>query len=170
MAFRSISTLTPDQIAILKTDILSNYATVLDNGKTIAINIAETNFQAIADYYNQDATPVVSLWIPNLNPKDLNKGLVMTEFIALTALKQQGWFAMTTGNEVDATNNLVRTNFGTLFGGNSQTTANLSAMAQKNATRFEALFANATSPASAAKVSTLFSYLVTFQDIDSANR
>lgn len=163
MPFQIKSLLTLENISVLKTDINSKLNTVLSNGKTIGLNLQESNFQAIADYYNGVASPQIDLWRPDLNPKDLNKFLVMTEFQALTVQKQNGWFAMIGGDEVDATSALVRTNFATIFGGGSQTTANLSVVAKKAATNFEALFTTN-------NVSVMYKYIVSINDIESATR
>lgn len=163
MPFQIKSLLTPENVAVLKTDMNSKLNTVIANGKTINQNLQESNFQAIADYYNTNATPRLDLWRPDLNPKDLNKFLVMTEFQALTVQKQNGWFAMIGGDEVDATSALVRTNFATIFGGGSTTTANLTAQAKKVATNFEKLFTTS-------NVSSMYKYTVTSTDIESATR
>lgn len=161
--FQLISSLTPANIAVLKTDIDSKLNTVLANGKTLNMNLQESNFQAVADYYNTAASPQLDLWRPDLNPRDLNKFLVMTEFQALTLQKQNGWFAMIGGDEVDATSALVRANFATIFGAASATAVNLTAAAKKAATVFEKLFTTS-------NVSTMYKYVVSANDIESASR
>lgn len=161
--FQLKSFLSPSDISALKADMDSKLNTVIGNGKTIGQSIEESDFQSIADYYNENVSPQVDLWRPDLNPKDLNKFLVMTEFQALTVQKQNGWFAMIGGNEVDATSSLVRTNFVTIFGAGSATTTNLTAAAKKAATRFEALFTTN-------NVSTMYNYIVSVSDIEAATR
>lgn len=161
--FQLISSLTPANIAVLKTDISTKLNTVLANGKTLNQNLQESNFQEVADYYNTAASPQLDLWRPDLNPRDLNKFLVMTEFQALTLQKQNGWFAMIGGDEVDATSALVRTNFATIFGAGSATAINLTATAKKAATVFEKLFTTS-------NVSTMYKYVVSANDIESASR
>lgn len=161
--FQLITSLSPANIAVLKTDINSKLNTVLPNGKTMNANLQETNFQAIADYYNTNASPQLDLWRPDLNPKDLNKYLVMTEFQALTVQKQNGWFAIIGGNEVDATAAQVRTNFATILGAASVSTTNLTAQAKKIATNFEKLF-------TVSNVSSMYKYIVNADDIDATSR
>jgi len=157
--------LIPSQLAILKTDINSKLSTVLTNGKNIGENIQETNFNTIADYYNTDASPVHSIWMSDIDPKDLVSGLVMSEFITLTAIKQNGWFAMIGGGIVDATLPAVRANFGSIFSGAGQavTLANLTALAQRSATNFEKLFS---SVSGTANNSSLYQYKISFSDIE----
>lgn len=160
--FKIAEGLTTENLTAIKNLINSNLQTVIE-GKTIEIHIAETNFQPIADWFNQDNSPTVNIWIPNLDPKTLNQALVMSEFQALTVQKQNGWFAMIGGNEVNATIAQVRTNFGTIFSG--ATLSNLTAMAQRPATRFENLsvVTNGTG-----KSTDMFGYIVSHQDIQMA--
>lgn len=147
-------------LSALKTDINSKLNTVIANGKTMGILIAESNFVAIAAYYNGNSA--VTIYRKNIDPKELSPCLVMTEFIALTAAKQNGWFALVNSGSIDATNATVRANFTTLFTSGTSLT-NLNNVAQRLATIYESLFV-------LNSVSSEFGITVTDQDIVNALR
>lgn len=155
--------MTVQQIQDIKNHINANLNVICPNGDTINNNLGNSNFQAIADYFNSSSEQ--QIWRPDLDPRELNKYLVMTEFQALTVQKQNGWFAMIGGNGVDATSALVRTNFSTIFGSGSATTANLSAAARRFATLFESLYN--TADGGFFKTSA-YGVVVTYSDIDLA--
>lgn len=157
--------MTTQQILDIKNHMDSNLNVVCPNGDTININLSNSNFQAVADYFNTNSAQ--QIWRPDLDPKELNKHLVMTEFQALSIQKQNGWFAMIGGNSVDATAALVRTNFSTIFGGGSTTTSNLSAAARRFATVFENLY-NVTE--GGFFKTSVYGVLVTYSDIDLATK
>lgn len=163
--FQILDSLSGSDLQTLRSDIDSKMNTIIADGLTMFELLEATAFAKIADYYN--TATITDLWIPNLNPKDLNQALVMTEFQALTVQKQNGWFAMIGGNEVNATIPLVRTNFATIFGGGSTTTANLTAAAKRKATLFELLVG---ANSGGVWTTPLFDYKVTYFDIEKAIR
>lgn len=163
--FQVLNTLSGSNLQALRSDIDSKMNTIIVDGFTMFELLEATAFTKIADYYNTATT--TDLWIPNLNPKDLNQALVMTEFQALTVQKQNGWFAMIGGNEVNATIPLVRTNFVTIFGANSDTTTNLTIAAKRKATLFELLVG---ANSGGVWTTPLFNYKVTYFDIENAIR
>lgn len=163
--FQVLNNLLGSNLQTLRSDIDSKMNIIIVDGLTMFELLESTSFQKIADYYNTATT--TDLWIPNLNPKDLNQALVMTEFQALTVQKQNGWFAMIGGNEVNATVPLVRTNFVTIFGGGSETTANLTAAAKRKATVFELLIG---ANSGGVWTTPLFNYKITYYDIENAIR
>ena len=157
--------MTVQQIQDIKNHMNANLNVICPNGDTINNNLGNSNFQALADYFNSSSAQ--QIWRPDLDPKELNKYLVMTEFQALTVQKQNGWFAIIGGNQVDATAALVRTNFSTIFGGGSTTATNLSAAARRLATVFESLYN--TAEGGFFKTSA-YGVLVTYSDIDLATK
>lgn len=118
------------------------------------------NDTAIANFYAQPSSPQVLLWRPAVTIDELKAAVVWTEFLALTVARQNAWFALTQGVAVDATNTNIRTGFSSVFGASS-TLTNLTAIAQRNATKLEALFATSS-------VSTQFGYTATPSDVAAA--
>lgn len=79
-----------------------------------------------------------TIWRPAIPAAELNTAIVWSAFIALPVATQQGYFAMLQAGSIDATSANVRAGFSSIFSGQSLT--NLTAIAQRVPTRFEALF------------------------------
>jgi hypothetical protein len=112
---------------------------------------------AIAAYYNGAGAGLI--WRPAISIAELNTAIVWSEFILLSQGQRDAYSALISGATIDATNANVRNGFGSIFGGTSIT--NLTAIAQRAPTRFEALFTTAS-------VSSVFGYQVTVADIAQA--
>lgn len=153
--------LTTAQLQALKNDITVTRASTVYQGNTLLSYWQTTQTQKIADFYNQTASPQVDLWRSDIPVGDACNQVVMSDFIALTVAKQNGWFVMTQSATIDATNTLVRTNFQTLFGAGTASLTNLTAAAKKPATYFEALFTTS-------GVTAVYKQLLTAQDVYSA--
>lgn len=153
--------LTENQLQILKTDLFTTIANQVHAGKTFAIHIAESNYKALIEFYNSPTNN--NIWKPDLKVIELSKAIVMSAFIALTAIKQKGYFVLTQGEFIDATNANIRTGFASIFGAGTTTTNNLTALAQRFATNFEFLFTTS-------NVSSLYGYILTEDDIREATQ
>jgi hypothetical protein len=144
--------LTSAQLATLKADIAAD-ATL--NAKP---NNDDGN-QFIADAYNALASPAINVWRADVRSSEVVAAVVMTDFIALTGLKPDGFHLIITPDTVDASSANVRQDFQTIFGA-STTLTNLTAIAQRPASRLEKLFGTG-SPLT----STLYAYLLTRVDV-----
>lgn len=151
--------LTENQLQILKTDLFTTRTDQVLSGKTFAIHIAESNYKVLAEFYNSYTNQ--NIWKPDLKVTELSKAIVMSAFIALTAIKQNGYFVLTQGEFIDATNSNIRAGFASIFGAGTATTNNLTALAQRFATNFEFLFTTA-------NISSLYGYILTEDDIREA--
>jgi hypothetical protein len=157
--------MTTAQLQTLKTDITVTRASVSFQGQTLLQHWNQDHTQIIADFYNQVAAgPAVSLWKPDVPVEDLAKSILMSEFIALTAVKQNGFAVYQFGTYVDATNANVRNGFNSIFGTSTSLT-NLTAIAKKPGTYLEVLFSSVDG---AANTSTLYKYTLTAADVDAA--
>ena len=151
--------MTTAQLTTLKADLLSKSNTV-HNGKTFFIHNSESNYKALADYYNSLVSPTQMIWRPNLPKIELSKQIVMSAFVSLTAVKQNGYIVLTQADTIDATDANIRASFSTIFGAGT-TLNNLTAVAQRAATNFEFLFTTA-------NVSTAYGIIVSEFDIEAA--
>jgi hypothetical protein len=142
--------MTPAQLATFKAAILAdpNLATARANG----------DHGAIANYYN--AAGAGFIWRPSISVSEMNTAVVWSEFAVLSALLQSTYMAMVQGG-LDATSSNMRGGFTTVFGPATASRANLTALAQRTPTRFEALF-------TASNVTTVFGYQVTPVDVAAA--
>jgi len=112
---------------------------------------------AIAAYYQGAGSGTV--WRPVVTTAELNTAIVWTEFIALSVQVQNAYIALIQAGSVDATSANVRAGFSAIFTGTSL--ANLTAIAKRVPTRFEALF-------SVANVCSVFGQTVAAADIAAA--
>ena len=149
--------LTPTQAATLKTNITANLATVF-NGRTIQQWLDIYDLETIAAFYNSPQSPQVDLWRPDIKVSEVSPQIVMSDYVALTAIRQNGYLALTQGDIIDATKANIRAGFGSIFGAASVTTSNLTALAKKPATKFENLY-------TVSNVCSLYNYVVGYQDI-----
>ena len=93
-------------------------------------------------YLNAPSPTPVLIWRPNIPVAELLTGVVWSAFVELTPQVQAAWAALTAGGTVDSTNANIRAGFVTVFGAASATVANLAAIAQRPASRLEAIFAS----------------------------
>lgn len=113
----------------------------------------------IAGYYNASAG-AGSIWRPSISASEMNTAIVWSEFITLSAVVQNGYFALIQGGVIDATNANVRAGFASIFSGKVSLT-NLVALAARVPTRFEALFTTS-------NVCSCFGQTVTVADVAQA--
>ena len=111
------------------------------NADATALAMWPGNPGGIADYLNSvPSTSPTAIWRPDIPVAELLTGVVWSAFVALGAQVQAAWTALTSGGTVDSTNANIRAGFVTIFGSGSQTVTNLAAIAQRDATRLEAIF------------------------------
>lgn len=137
--------------------LLAFKASIQGNG-AIAAALASGDQGAIAAAYNALGTG--SIWLPAIPTSQLLGAIVWSEFVALTVQQQNAYLALAQGGTVDATNANIRSGFSTIFAG-KVTLTNLSALAQRVPTVFEALFTTA-------NVCALFGYIVQPSDVAAA--
>ena len=143
---------------MLTTAQLQTFKTaILGDGNLTAL-LSAGDMTGIANYYNAQGTGFI--WLPSVSVSVLNDAIVWSEFAGLTVALQNTYLAMIIGNYVDATNANIRTGFSTIFNGKT-TLSNLTAIAQRTPTRFEAVF-------SVGNVCPLFGYQVSANDVDMA--
>jgi hypothetical protein len=146
--------LTQAQLTTLKTAILAE-----TDASVVAARQAPADTTTIANFYNQIASPQVLLWKPVVKVDDLKPAVDWVSFGNFTVQKQNTWFAMCQGMTIDATSANIRNGFGAVFTGATLTA--LTAVAQRSATRFEALFTTS-------NVSSVFGQTVRDVDIEEA--
>ena len=116
-----MATLTLSQQQAIKADIAAK-AAFSYGGSTFAALQSLTQLDRIAQYYNDIASPQVDIWRPDLTVDMITNVIVMSDFIALSAGKQNAWFAMSQASYIDATLSQVRSNFASIFGAATATT------------------------------------------------
>ena len=126
--------LTTAQRATFKAAILAE----TDSLFVQARNIGNTVY--MSDFYNAPVTPQVMLWRPRVEVAELLSAVDWAEFVNAGISNQNAWFALTQGGHVDATQARIRAGFASVFGGGSVSVSNLASIAQRPATRLEALF------------------------------
>lgn len=144
--------LTLAQLQTFKTAVLGEAA--------LAAARAAGDHGAIAAYYNASAG-TGSIWKPAVTDVEMNSVIVWADFVALTAIRQNGYIAMTQPKVVDATKATIRAGFTAVFGAGTTSLTNLTALAQRVPTRFEALYTTA-------NVCPLFGYAATVADVAEA--
>jgi hypothetical protein len=154
--------MTPAQLSALKAAAQAD--------PNVLQNFADGNDQTVADYYNAlDASR--SVWRPQIMLRELNTAITWSDFAALTVAKQNAYLAMTQGGYVDGSAANVRSGFTTVFGSPSTSLTALTAIAQRQATRLEALDAFWTTTGGAAPnsgVTTVFGVRLTATDVSQA--
>jgi len=152
---------TTAEATTIRNDITVTHAATVFQGQTLLAWWDNGANQTLADYYNTVASPVVLMWRPNVNRRELINTLVGSEYTAATAAARSLLDAITKDPLIDTTIAQVRANFALAAGATTQ--ANWTVVARQNATNLEALFAGA--PVSGAVVSTRFGNPVTSSDI-----
>lgn len=143
-----MTTMTTAQLLTLKNAINAD--------ANIAASLAAGDHGAIAAYYN--GAGINQLWRPDILPKELVTAVVWSDFVALTAIKQNGFLAMVMCGLLDATNANIRAGFTAIFGGGSTSLTNLTALAKRTSTKFEDLYTTS-------NVCALYGYTVTSTDV-----
>ncbi|MDE2022337.1 MAG: hypothetical protein KGI71_05515 [Patescibacteria group bacterium] len=113
-----------------------------DANANFAALVAAHDWPGLANAYNALSSPAVMVWRPSVPVSELASAIDWTAdangFQALTVSKQNTYFALTQGGTVDATQVNIRNGFGAIFPAAIATA--LAAVAQVQATRFQALF------------------------------
>lgn len=158
--------ITESQKTTLRNDITVTHANTVYQGSTLLQHWNGNNMEALAGYYNSVAAPQVDLWRPNILPSEIVPVLIMTEFIGLTAVKQNGLSLYMQAPFIDATNVNVRNGFTAIFAGSAGVSVtNLTALAKRPATNYENLFTVVTSGVG---ISSAFGQVVSPSEIFSA--
>lgn len=144
--------MTPAQIATLKAAIAA------DPTMSAYPNTSDGAYD-LAQYLNATSNPAVSIWKPDVSPSAMAAAVDWTAYAALTAAKQNAYLALTQG-PVDATSASVRSAFSSIFGAGATLTA-LSALAQRTASRLEAVFTTS-------NVCSVYGQMVGYQDVQQA--
>src|SRR5574337_1792037 len=137
--------LTPAQLASLKTDISSQ--------SSLTTAVAAKDWPTVAAFYNAASSPAVTVWRADVHPSEIVAAITGTDFTALTQIKATLLQVLLTPDAVDATSANVRADFSAIFPSSATLTA-LTAVAQRTATRLEALFTTA-------QVSAAYGYTLT---------
>ena len=139
------------QLATLKAAVTSDAA--------VTSFIAGANWFSIAQNYNTNTTSLI--WRSDISPVQIHAGMVGSECIALSNQQLQLANIVLTAQTIDATNPTVRGQFVAIFSSAASTLSNLTALAQRPATKFESLFV-------AAQVSTVYGYVLSAADVQQA--
>lgn len=118
---------------------LATFKVAINGDANLSAARAAGDQGAIAAYYNAAGTGTI--WRPSISVGELNTAIVWSEFSAMTVGKQNAYLAMVLAS-VDATNANIRAGFASIFAGLTSL-ANLTALAQRVPTRYEALFTTA---------------------------
>jgi len=143
--------------AKLRASITSNAA--------VSSQLAQADWPGIANFYN--VTNAAILWRKDLSIQDFVGGFVWAEVSTFTSDQTQRLTILTQPPFVDATNANIRNGFASVFTASAapSTQAALLALAQRPATRFEALF---TTAAGLATVSSQYGVVLSNTDVQSA--
>jgi hypothetical protein len=132
--------LTDAQKVILKADILANADTLA------AYNIG--NLDALEKLYNAEAAPAFVVWRTNIPVEDYREAIVWTEVdnAAMTVGKARIWEWLTANMTlpINAAKTNVRQGLMDCWPSNTTTRTQLTAVAKRNASRIEKLFATGT--------------------------
>lgn len=141
--------LTSAQLAALKADIGAQ--------SSLTASVAAKDWVTVAAFYNSPSSPAVTIWRADVQPSEIVAAIIGSEFVALTAIKQSLLTLLLMPGVVDATSANIRADFSAIFASGSSLTA-LTAIAQRTATRIEALFTTS-------QVSAAYGYVVTTGDV-----
>lgn len=129
---------------MLSTDLPAFKTSILADS-TLTAAVAAKDWQTIANAYNAPSSPAVMVWRPSVPVSEMANAIDWTAgangFLSLTVAKQNAYFALTQGGTVDATQVNIRNGFGAIFA--AAIASALAAVAQVQATRFQALFTTA---------------------------
>jgi hypothetical protein len=138
---------------------LTMLASTITGDATLNALAAVNGFPQIAAALNLDSAPVVTVFNPSVTTAKIQTAILAADMPTTAALI--GWLQMmlSTGT-VDGSNANIRSGFSTCFTGKTSLT-NLTAIAQRTATRFEALFTTS-------NICPLFGYNVSAADVQQA--
>ncbi len=145
--------LTSTQAATLKAAITSDAA--------VSSAVSAHNWFAIAANYN--ALTTTQIWRSDVTQQQVLSAIVGSEAVKQSAQQLQLAQLLLTEGSIDATSPVVRGQFGSIFPSSSaaSTSANLTTIAQRQATKFENLFVSSL-------VSTVYGYTLTPDDVQNA--
>jgi len=151
--------LTTEQLQTLKADIAADetFAGIPHNSD---------GAWEIAAAYNLAAIPAFVVWKTDVPTSLCKQAMLWTEYIARSAGERDAWQFMLSNGTINAADVNVRQGIADVFSGpgGATTRANLTAIAKRNATRAEKLFATGTgSDASPATMS--FEGSLIYQDV-----
>jgi len=142
----------------------TNYAALKTNIQgqgSLTGAVASSDWPTVANFYN--AASATAVWIPNLPRSVVIANTNLVAFATKTTLLQATFTLMLLDGIVDATNANIRAGFSTVFQGADLTA--LSNIAQRLATRYEALFVSQAGPPI---VSAVFGQTLTPDDVQKA--
>lgn len=130
--------LTNAQLSALAADIAASEFSALPQ--------TPDNAFAIAEAYNLGAEPVFVVWRTDVSVKDAKNAMVWTEYVGRSHSERDAWRFMLANGILDASDVNVRQGIQDIFSGpqGAGTRSNLTAIAKRNASRVEALFATGT--------------------------
>ena len=138
-----MATLTLSQRQAVKTDFTVTHAATVFGGRTLAASVLLADWPLLSQYYNQLASPTVTLWKPDVQFGDLLKQIVASEAATWTTNQLLLLNVLSNLPIVDATSLLVRNLFNNIASGT--TISNWSSTSRRSATNLEALFTTAAS-------------------------
>lgn len=141
--------LTASQLAALKTDIAAQ--------PSLASAVAAQNWPTIAAFYNAPSSPAVTIWRTDVPADEIVAAITFADLITLSVQQVLALQVLITPGTVDATSANIRTDFSTLFTGKGSLAA-LTALAERTATRLEALFTTN-------QVSAVYGYALDVNDV-----
>jgi hypothetical protein len=124
---------------------LATFKVAITTDPALTADVLAFNTGKIAAYYNVTSTG--NIWKPRLNTGELNTAVVWSEFAVLSAQLQNTYNTMITPGYLDATSPNIRGGITACFTAGTVTRTNLTNIAQRPPTRFEALFVSASASA-----------------------
>jgi hypothetical protein len=151
--------LTPAQLTALQ-------ASIAADSTLSALPHDDDSAFTIAAAYNQLASPAFRVWRSDIPTKDVKKVIVWTEYIGRSVGERDAFTLMISNGVVNAADANVRQGFNDIFSGPSGVTtrANLTALAKRDATRAEKLFATGTG-SDAAPATMTFEGTLSYRDV-----
>jgi hypothetical protein len=142
----------------------AQYATLraaVSSDASVSSFVAQQNWFSTALAYNQPTT--TQIWRADITPVQIQGGIVASEAIAQSPQALQMAQLLLSAPLIDATKPNVRAQFAAIFPGSSaaSTIANLTAIAQRNATKFENLYVSSA-------VSSVYGYVLSPADVQQA--
>lgn len=152
--------LTAAQLTALKNDINTAFPGAANND--------DENF-AIAAAYNLAASPVFRVWRTSIDRAEVMKNFVWTELIARSVGERDSFQLMLSGGTINGADVNIRQGIADIFSGAGGATSRnqLTAMAKRNATRAEKLFATGTG-SDASPGTMTFEGALSYQDVNQA--
>lgn len=132
--------LTPTQLQALKADIDAN------SGEFGSVPMTPDGHQAIAEAYNQQATPDFYVWRTSIDQSEINEAVDWAEVVGLTTNELLAFSILKDQDTINAADVSIRGAFNAIFPSNQQPNSNaaLVAVAKRLALRIEAVLSNGT--------------------------